>query len=94
MVIRQLEKAQYDAFCGHLLSKAYAQPLDPSYTVSLLAEGNEYMVKVQPEEGNQIAVLQALLVRREEYGPNFDLITEKKQLGTFLDLLLSQSTVF
>lgn len=88
MVIRQLEKAQYDAFCSHLLSKAYAQPLDPSYTVPLLTEGKEYMIKVQPEEDNQIAVLQALLVRREEYGPNFDLITEKNHLGQFLDLLL------
>lgn len=88
MVIRQLEQKQYDRLCQDLLRGACTQPLDPSYTVTLHMDGQEYAVKLQPEADRQIAVLQALRVYREEDGPTFDLVTGSSTLSSLLELLL------
>jgi len=88
MIIRQLESVQYDLLCHDLSANAYSLPLDPSYMVSLFLDSAEYMVKLQPEDNNRIAVLHALGVDREEEGPFFFLITEDHALHTFLDAIL------
>ena len=59
MIIRQLESVQYDLLCHDLSANAYSLPLDPSYMVSLFLDSAEYMVKLQPEDNNRIAVLSA-----------------------------------
>lgn len=88
MIIRQLKKEQYDRLCAALYANAHTLPLDPSYTVTIRQDGREFMLKIQPEEDNQIALLHALEVMREEGGPCFILITDDKSLATFFDILL------
>ena len=91
MIIRQLEQKQFDRVCQALFNHAWVQPLDPSYTVTLSMDGQEYTVKLQPEEGNQLAVLHALQVCREEDGPNFFLVTEPHTLTRLLTLYLDHT---
>lgn len=90
MIIQKLNQQQYIQFCCDLVHKAYSAPLDPSYTVSVVTNQNEYLVKLQPEKENQIAVLQALLVRREEDGIHFDLLINSAQLRFLWDVILTQ----
>lgn len=89
MIIRHLEKSQYDRLCRDLADRAFIQPLDPSYSVTLHLDGTEYLVKLQPEHDCQMAVLHALEVHREEDGPDFYLITDNRWLTRFLDILLA-----
>lgn len=90
MIIRQLKASQYERFHNSLMMKAHAEPLDASYIVKMTINGVEYVVKIQPEQDNKMAVLQALRIDREEYGPNFELITESKLLSSLLEILIYQ----
>ena len=90
MIIRQLKHRKYEDFCRSLAQKAYAQPLEAFYTVTMHVDDWEYAVRLQPEHHNKIAVLQALQIDRRDDSPNFGLITDSKQLSAFLDLLLFQ----
>lgn len=91
MVIRQLEQKQFDRLYQNLLDHAWVQPLDPTFTVALSMDGQEYAVKLQPEEDSQIAVLQALRVYREEDGPNFDLVLESNTLARLLTVYMDHT---
>ncbi len=90
MIIRQLKEKQFEHLHNTLMMKAHAEPLEASYTVKMTINGAEYAVKVQPERHNKIAVLQALRIFREEYGPNFALITKGKILSSLLEILIYQ----
>ncbi len=90
MVIRQLKERQFEYLHHSLMMKAHAEPLEASYTVKMTINGAEYAVKVQPERHNKVAVLQALRIYREEYGPNFELITKGTVLSSLLELLIYQ----
>ncbi|MEM5795439.1 MAG: hypothetical protein AAGU23_04105 [Bacillota bacterium] len=90
MVIRQLKERQFEYLHHSLMMKAHAEPLEASYTVKMTINGAEYAVKVQPERHNKVAVLQALRIYREEYGPNFELITKETVLSSLLELLIYQ----
>lgn len=90
MIIRQLKEKQFEQLHNILMMKAHAEPLEASYTVKMTINGAEYAVKVQPERHNKIAVLQALRIFREEYGPNFALITKGKILSSLLEILIYQ----
>ena len=52
--------------------------------MNLAINSAEYAVSVQPDEGNRMAVLQALRVYREEDGMNFELIEQRGVLSAFL----------
>ena len=91
MLIRQMKQDDFDRLCQTLLDHAWVQPLDPTFTVTLFLEGREYALKLQPEEGNRVAVLQALRVYREEYGPNFDLVLDSHTLSQLWDCFLSST---
>lgn len=88
MIIRQLTPSDYDRLYEKLVKKAYSLPLDAAYSVTLQINKQEYSVKLQPERDNNMAVLQALRVERDEWGADFELITENRLLSSFLDLLL------
>ena len=90
MIIRQLKHTQYEDFCHSLSKRAYAQPLEAFYTVTMQVDDWEYAVRLQPERHNKIAVLQALQIDRRDDSPNFGLIIDGKLLSAFLDLLLWQ----
>ena len=90
MIIRQLEQSQYDYLYQSLMKKAHTEPLDASYTVDLTINGVEYAVKLQPEGSCNMAVLQAFRIDRDEYGPNFELITGGNLLSSFLEILIYQ----
>ena len=62
MIIRQLKETQFEHLHNALIMKAHAEPLDASYTVNMTINGAEYAVKVQPEQHNKMAVLQALRI--------------------------------
>ena len=90
MIIRRLKQSQYEQLNNALMMKAHAGPLDASYTVSMMINGAEYAVRVQPERHNKMAVLQALRIYREEYGPDFELITKGSILSSFLEIMIYQ----
>lgn len=90
MIIRQLKEKQFEYLHNALMMKAHAEPLEASYTVKMTINGAEYAVKVQPERHNKMAVLQALRIVREEYGPNFELITKGNILSSLLEILIYQ----
>ncbi|WP_050699098.1 hypothetical protein [Anaeromassilibacillus senegalensis] len=90
MFIKQLDETRFDRFYHSLMRGAHAEPLDASYTVNVKINRAEYDVKLQPEEENQIAVLQALRVDRNKYGPDFTLITDDRLLSSLLEILIAQ----
>ena len=90
MIIRQLKHLEYEKFCLSLSKRAYVQPLEAFYTVTMHVDDWEYAVRLQPERHNKIAVLQALQIDRRDDSPNFGLITDSKLLSAFLELLLNQ----
>lgn len=90
MIIRQLKATQFETLHNALMMKAHAEPLEACYTVNMTINGAEYIVKVQPERHNKMAVLQALRIFREEYGPNFELITRGNILSSLLEILIYQ----
>ncbi len=90
MIIRDLKRDQYRAFCQALQDRAISNPLDPSYTVPLFVNGTEYRVRIQPAEHDRVAVLYALRVFHEEEYLSYDLITTSPLLTAFLELLLAQ----
>lgn len=90
MIIRQLKEKQFEHLHNALMMKAHAEPLEASYTVNMTINGAEYALKVQPERHNKMAVLQALRIFREEYGPNFELIEQPGVLSAFLEILIYQ----
>ena len=90
MIIRQLKQDQYEYLCKSLLREAYAEPLDASFNVSMIINGVEYSVRVQPERQCKIAVLQAFRIDRDEDGPNFEMITRGSLLSSFLEILIYQ----
>lgn len=90
MVVRTLKDWRFKYLNESLMKQANAQPLDASYTVKLKINNAEYDVKIQPESKNQMAVLQALRIERDEEGPNFELITSGNLLSAFLEILIYQ----
>lgn len=90
MIIHRLKPRKFENLYKALMEKAYAEPLDASYTVNLKISGAEYSVRLQPEARCRMAVLQALRIERDEDGPDFELITESAVLSALLELLLSQ----
>lgn len=90
MIIRQLKERQFKNLNNLLVRKAHAEPLEASYTVTMMINNVEYAVRVQPEQHNKMAVLQALRIDRDEYGPNFELITKDNLLSSFLEIMIYQ----
>ena len=90
MIIRQLTEKQFVHLHNALKRKAPADPLEASHPVKITINGVEYIVKVQPERHNKVAVLQALRIVREEYGLTFELITKGNILSWLLEILVYQ----
>ena len=90
MIIRQLKQKQYEQLHNDLLRKAHTKPLEASYTVIMKINGTEYSLKIQPEPHCRMAVLQACRVCRDEYSPDFELITNGNILLSLLELLIYQ----
>lgn len=90
MIIRKLKPREYERLHNDLISKAYAEPLEASYTVRIAINGEEYSARVQPETHNRMAILQAFQIQRDEYGLNFSLITSGNILSSLLEILIHQ----
>ncbi|KUO70774.1 MAG: hypothetical protein APF77_07615 [Clostridia bacterium BRH_c25] len=90
MIIRQLKPKQYEQLHNDLLQKAHAEPLEASYTVSMKINDIEYSLRIQPESRCRLAVLQAFRIYRDEYGPDFELITSGNILSSLLEILIYQ----
>ena len=86
MVIRQLKEEQFRALHRALIRRARPEPLEASYTVNMTLDGTAYAVKLQPEQNNKVAVLQALRFR----APAAELITRGSLLSLLLEVLIAQ----
>ena len=73
-----------------MMMNAQKNPLEAFYTVIMTVNGVEYAVKIQPERHFKMAVLQAVQIRRDPSGPQFELITSGRILCALLDLLVLQ----
>lgn len=66
MIIRQLKEEQFEQFQHVLNRKAHMAPLEASYTLRMTIDGADYVIRIQPERHNKIAVLQALRIQRTQ----------------------------
>lgn len=94
MFFRQLTQPQYDRFCLDLRKHAFSPPLSPNYIVPLIINGAEYVILLQPESHNRIAVIYAMEILREEDTVSHILITKNAHLRAFLEILLMQGIPF
>jgi len=89
-IIRQLKPVQFERLHQELIKKAHADPLEASYNIDITINGQEYAVRLQPENHCKIAVLQAFRIYREPEGPCFELIIENGILSSLLEILIYQ----
>ena len=90
MVFRQLKREEYEYFTQQLIKKARKEPLDPSYTATMIINDTEYIFKIQPDRKCKVYILQALRVEREEYGHSHTLILDNHFLLALLEILIRQ----
>ncbi len=90
MIIRQLSQEQYERLHKDMIQKAYTAPLEACYSVHMKIGNASYVVKIQPERRQRMAVLQAYRIFCNEHGQDFKLITKGSLLSAFLDILIYQ----
>ena len=90
MIIRQVEKYQFQSLYSGLIQRGYSEPMEDWYTVPLKIGRKENFIKLLPQEGYRFAVLQVNELEREEDGPCFTQITKDSLLDALLELLLWQ----
>lgn len=90
MIIRQLKPEKYEQLRQLLTQCAQPEPLSASYTVNLLINRTEYLLKLQPESHCRLAALQALRVCRYGDTPEFELITKGNLLSSLLEIWVDQ----
>lgn len=89
MILRQLNEKQFENFQNQLSRKAHQNPLDAEFHVPITVNRREYLLKVQPTTKHRMAVLQALMIEREQdEGIAHTLITDNKVLLALFELLL------
>ena len=89
MILRQLNEKQFENFQNQLIRKAHQNPLDAEFHVPITVHRREYLLKVQPTTNHRMAVLQALMIEREQdEGIAHTLITDNKVLLALFELLL------
>ena len=94
MILRQLNEKQFENFQNQLIRKAHQNPLDADFQVPINVNRREYLLKVQPTTKYKMAVLQALMIEREQgEGIAHTLITDNKILLALFELLLFQGAV-
>jgi hypothetical protein len=91
MIVRQLKTKEFEQFQSQLVQNAQQNPLEACFNVTVKVDNNEYVLKIQPENGYKLAVLQALEIDRSDgYGHLHMLITNNNILSSLLELLLWQ----
>lgn len=90
MILRQLSEERFEYFQNLLIRKAQQNPLGADFHVPITVNHREYLLKVQPTTKCKIAVLQALMMEREDEGIAHTLITDNKILLALFELLLFQ----
>ena len=90
MVCRQLTQEQYEYFTEQLIKKARQEPFDASFTVTMVVNDTEYILKIQPDKKCKIYILQALRVERGGFGYSHMLILDNHFLLALLEILVRQ----
>ena len=93
MYIKESSQQQYDRFCGELKEKAFKEPQDASYSVSVKINDMLYNLKIQPGPDHKLVVLQALRYDTKDDGGEPTLIKKSKLLSALLEIVLSQGVV-
>ena len=60
MVIRRIRERDWESVYRQITTYGRGAPLSPQYDLDITCNGVDYILKVQPAEPRQIAVLQAL----------------------------------
>ncbi len=93
MVIRRIKKRDWESVYRQITTYGRGAPLSPQYDLDITCNGVDYILKVQPAEPRQIAVLQALQTAtgdRRTGEKDYLLIENNALLSAFLDILLFQ----
>lgn len=93
MIIRQIQKEQWERVYRQITEYGRTTPLSLQYDIDVNCNGMDYVLKVQPEPNRRIAVLQAMDVSLNEDGngvKEFGLITENCMLSSLLEIILYQ----
>ncbi|WP_101696945.1 hypothetical protein [Clostridium minihomine] len=90
MIIRQLKAKQYEYLSHQLKCYADSEPFSASCTVNLRINHAEYQLKVQLENRNRVAALQALRIHRGKGSPDYELIVSGVLLSALLEILINQ----
>lgn len=91
MVIRGIRKNLYEPLCKALLERAQLEPLSASFTVTMRIDGEELVLRLQPDSHHRLVILQALLIERQGGAPRVTLITDGPSLSAYLGILLEQT---
>jgi len=90
LVFKQLKQTKYERFTQQLIQKAQQQPLEASFTVTMIINDTEYILKIQPERNHKVYILQALMVERDDFLQNHTLILNNSFLLSLLEILIYQ----
>lgn len=92
MIVQNLTPKAYQLLCQTLQSSAYHEPWDASYSVTMMVNGDEFTLRLQPEKHCRMAVLQAIRIVRSKPEPVYTLIQKSSMLTALFELFVLQST--
>lgn len=91
MHLYEVKQVQYDAVCNALLKRGRPEPYSASFNVSMRIDEDEYLLRIQPERGNRLAILQAQRIERDRGEPRLVLLTRAALLASLLEILIEQT---
>lgn len=90
MVIQPVGQKQYDALKAALAKKADICPHDAAYSIKMMINQEEYILRVQLEKHRRVALLQAQQILRQNGAVEMVLITQGALLSAFMQILIHQ----
>ena len=88
MVFSVLKQESYEQFTKQLIEKAQREPFDICYSVIIVVNKTEYLLKVKPEKKYRVYALSALKVDR--HNNSCQLIADNVFLLSLLNILIRQ----
>lgn len=87
MYIRIMNSKQHEAVTQYLITQAKLVENSISYDVPITVNGIIYLLRIQPEKGRRIAVLQT--VRRSAFG-EYEVLRDNPYLSALTEVLIYQ----
>lgn len=90
MIMKELKYEEFEPLRQQLIKRAFQNPMEYNFNVDMTVDKIEYRLKVQPDNGYKIFLLQAFKVIRDEHRQVYEPIVKKSVLTSLLELLVWQ----